>query len=192
MADMTQIVCEYRTLFEDVNKTVPNIRPKDDCVYSAMDYGKILSDMCHFLEGYIEYRNGNSTEYDDKIINSTKKFYDDMFVDMSLSSPYRRQITLADMQSINESFVTGTAGLISVMESVSSAYQDSKTAQLLTMTTNQYRKLAKVYGDDMHLYLWLANEANQVTPRRLAPLDKRVAFADVKTPVMHRVDQYNS
>lgn len=186
----SQFICEYRTLFEDVANTVPNIRPSDDVYYSSMDYGKILSNMCGFLEGYLEYRNSNNPNPEWDVLKSTQGFYNGMFKDMTLSSPYRHQMTLSDMKTINETFCTGTAKLIAVMESVSEAYSDEESQTLINMTRNQYAKLAKVYGDDMSLYLWLANDGNKISARKTAPVDKRVAFRRLDTPVMHRIDQY--
>lgn len=187
----SQFICEYRTTIEDVAKTVPNIRPSDDVLYSSMDYGKILSDMCGFLEGYIEYRNSNNPNPKWDVIKSTHGFYDGMFKDTTPNSPYRHQITLADMQTVNEAFCTGTSKLIQVMESVADAYSDEESQIITNMTRNQYAKLAKVYADDMALYLWLANDGNTAHGRKTAPVDKRIAFRQTNTPVMHRVDQYH-
>ena len=78
--EIEQIVMEYRTMFEDVASTVPNIRPNDDVLYSSVDYGKILQSMCQFLEGYMEQRDANDDKYDDKVITSTCNFYNAMFL----------------------------------------------------------------------------------------------------------------
>lgn len=188
--EIGQIVCEYRTMFEDVAKTVPNIRPKDDVMYSSIDYGKILTEMCTFLEGYVSYRKENQSDYDGKIISSTKKFYDGMFSDMSEKSPYRSQHTLADMKSMNQTFLEGSLQLKSVMDSMSEELPDLESRQLVTMTKNQYNKLAKVYRDDMSLYLWLATRNSRTNPK-VAPIENRMAFYDVKTPVMHAIDSYS-
>ena len=107
--EIEQIVCEYRTMFEDVAKTHLNVRPTDAVLYTAMNYEKILQEMCTFLEGYVSYMDEGKSDYDGKIISSTKKFYDAMFSDLSAESPYRKQITLEDMKHINESFLSATA-----------------------------------------------------------------------------------
>ena len=188
--EISQIICEYRTMFEDVAKTIPNIRPADDVLYTSMDYGKILQEMCTFLEGYCSYRDEGKDKYDGKIISSTKKYYDAMFANVGLEDPYRRQMTLADMETINESFLEGTQRLKMVLESMTENHSDPETESLSIMTRNQYNKLAKVYHDDMQLYLWLATDNSRVRPK-CAPVNNRVAFWDVKTPVMHRLDQYS-
>ena len=187
--EIEQIVCEYRTMFEDVASTVPNIRPNDDVLYSSVDYGKILQSMCQFLEGYMEYRDANDDKYDDKVITSTCNFYNAMFADTSDQSPYRHQVTLADMQRVNESFISGTQQLKVVLESMMEHHPDFETTQLVTMTQNQYRKLAKVYRDDAELYMWLATKNSRTRPKN-ASLANRVNFGDISTPVIHRLDQY--
>jgi len=187
-----EIICEYRTMFEDVANTYPNIRPKDDVMYSSMDYGKIFGKICEFLEGYVAYRDENDQSYDAKILQSTKSFYDSMFADMGVNSPYRKTCTLADMRStVMESFLTGTHNLQMVMESMQEKYPDIQTEQLAVMTTNQFNKLAKVYRDDMDLYLWLATR-NSKTNSKQASVQNRMHFMNVDTPVVHRLDAYPS
>lgn len=188
--EIEQIVCEYRTMFEDVAKIHPNIRPNDAVLYTAMDYEKILQEMCTFLEGYVSYLDDGKSDYDGKVITSTKKFYDSMFSDLSEKSPYRKQITLEDMKHINESFIEGTQKLKLVMESMIEKHPGIETEQLVTMSKNQYGKLAKVYHDDMQLYMWLATKNSRVNSKS-APVKNRVDFWDLKTPVMHRLDQYS-
>ena len=183
------IICEYRTMFEDVASTVPNIRPNDDVLYTSMNYEKILKEMCAFLEGYISYRDKNDHVHDDRIISSTQNFYNAMFSDMSPNSPYRHQITLADMKHVNESFVQETQRLNTIMESIVERYDDFDSQQLMTMSKNQLRKLCKVYSDDSQLYQWLATKGSRVRSIN-APVEKRVAFWDLTTPVMHRLDKY--
>ena len=189
-SEINQFVCEYRTLFEDVANTVPNIRPADDVMYSTMDYGKILSKMTEFLEGYVEYRDGNNSKYDDRIITSTKGFYDSMFADMSVNSPYRHSVTLEDMRTTgNETFLRETHRLQTVMEAMLAKYPDFQTKQLATMTQNQYNKLARVYRDDASLYLWLATGNSKTHPKDTS-VENRINFMDIGTPVVHRLDQY--
>lgn len=189
--EIEQIVCEYRTMFEDVAKTHLNNLPSDDVLYSVMDYGRILQEMCTFLEGYGSYRDENDDRYDGKLVASTKKFYDNMFATQDSSeSPYRKQMTLVDMQTINEAYVQGTLQLKTIMESMMEKYPDTETEQIVAMTRNQYGKVAKVYGDDMELYLWLATKQSRVNPK-CAQVKNRVNFWNTQTPVMHRLDQYS-
>lgn len=190
--EIGQIVCEYRTMFEDVAKTVPNIRPKDDVMYSSLDYGKILNEMNTFLEGYVSYRNGDdqTSKYDGKVIPITKKYYDGMFSDMSEKSPYRVQHTLEDMKNVNQTFLEGSLALKNTMESINENLSDIESQQLVAMTRNQYNKLARVYRDDMSLYLWLATRNSKTNPK-IASIENRMAFYDTKTPVMHAIDSYS-
>lgn len=187
-----QIVCEYRTMFEDVANTTPNIRSQDDVMYSALHYGKILQEMCDFLEGYITYRDSDTTTYQETMIPKTKKFYDNMFADMGVNSKYRHTVTLEDLrQTCNQEFLEGSQRLKTVMESVMEKYPDHESKQLIAMSTNQYGKLAKVYKDDMDLYLWLATRNSKVRPKSTS-VQNRVNFGDIHTPVIHRLDAYES
>lgn len=189
--EIAQIVCEYRTLFEDVSKVNPNIRSTDDVEYSAMDYAKCITEMCDFMEGYIRYRTSGDDKYDGKILSSTKKYYDGMFTDTSDQSPYRHRVTLSDMQSVAESFLECTQRLQTVMESVIEQCGDREAQQFVTMNANQFKKLARVHGDDMRLYMWLATGNSRLKSVDI-PSKNRVDFRNVKTPVMHRLDQYKS
>jgi len=190
--EIEQIVCEYRTMFEDVAKTNSRfIRPDDDVMYTSMNYGKILQEMCAFLEGFASYKDEGTDKYDGKLITATKKYYDTMFANTGVNDPYRHQITLADMTSINESFIEGTQRLKVVMESMLEKHPGVDSTALATMTRNQFNKLAKVYHDDMSLYLWLATKTSRVNPK-CAPVKDRVHFWDTNTPVMHRLDQYKN
>ena len=188
--EITDFICEYKTMFEDVAKSsLRTMKPADDVMYSSMDYAKCLTEMCSFLEGYIEYREKGETKYDSSLLQTTKNFYDGMFADTSDKSPYRHQTTLVDMKHVNESFLEGTQKLIAVMESVTEQFPDHETQQLVTMSKNQYQKLARVYKDDASLYMWLTTK-NSVNPK-VTPAQNRAYFYDPKTPVMHRLDQYS-
>lgn len=195
MAEQTrieQIVCEYRTMFEDVANTTPNVRSQDDVMYSTLNYAKILQEMCEFLEGYVQYRDADDDSYRDKIITSTKKFYDSMLDDMGVNSKYRQSVTLEDMrQTVNHDFLQGSHQLQVVLESMMEHYPDHQTKQLVEMSNNQYRKLAKVYNDDMSLYLWLATRNSKIRPKSTS-VQNRMNFADIHTPVIHRLDAYES
>lgn len=186
--EVADFICEYKTMFEDVARTnTRSMKPVDDVLYNSMDYAKCLTEMCTFLEGYIEYRENGETKYDDSILQSTKSFYDGMFVDTSIDSNYRHKTTLDDMAHVNESFLACSKQLQTVMESVVERLPDYETKQLITMSKNQYQKLAKVYKDDMSLYLWLATK-NSVNPK-VTTAQNRAYFYDSKTPVMHKLNQ---
>lgn len=185
------IICEYRTMFENVSRVVPNIRPDDDVMYSSMNYEKCMNDMCQFLEGYVQYCiEPSEKQYDQKnVIASTKKFYDNMFADTSAESMYRHQTTLADMKNLNVTFLEYTRKLDDVLHFVMEQCDSAEADQLVTMSCNQFKKLAHVYNDDMKLYMWLSTRNSKTHPN-VIPIKNKVDFRNTKTPVMHRMDMY--
>lgn len=90
------------------------------------------------------------------------------------------------MKDINESFLVQTKRLQSLLEDYSE-YEDitMEGKALLKMTDNQYRKLSKVYRDDMQIYLWLITYKNPDSSFNIS--DKLYEdFKDKTTPVMHK------
>ena len=53
-SSISDTVRNNRDTFEDVNRKYDNI--KDDAEYTILDYGKITSDMCDYIEGYFKYK----------------------------------------------------------------------------------------------------------------------------------------
>lgn len=179
-----RFVEENRSLFEKVNKDYKNMRDTDDVEYSILDYEKILGEMCEYIESYIEYKKKAETKYAiEKVISSTIHFYDTMFTD---EKKYRHKIVLADMKNINKGFLVLTKKLQTLMESLEeTAKTDNELKQLLCLSDNQYKKLSKVYRDDMKIYLWLSTSNSKVYKYDI-DVDLRVTFNDKSTPVIHR------
>lgn len=179
---------DNRNLFEDVARSYQNTRETDDVVYSMLDYGKILDDMCEFINGYVDYLKKDEKTYAGKVLSTTLHFYNSMFEDKK----YRRQMTLSEMKSINKSFLEQTKRLQDIMEGLVSKYGDEakpgELGELLFMSDNQYNKISKVYKDDMQIYLWLSTSNSKLLRREIS-VDLRVAFNDKTTPVMHRVSK---
>lgn len=180
---MKDFIIKNKNLFENVAKQRERIKPSDDVQYTILNYETIISNMCEFVEGYMEYVKSGKTTYAGKVISTTHTFYDNMF---SNDKKYRKTISLYDMKDINESFLVETKRLQSLLEDYSE-YEDitMEGKALLKMTDNQYRKLSKVYRDDMQIYLWLITYKNSDSSFNIS--DKLYEdFMDKTTPVMHK------
>ena len=172
-----------RNLFEEVSKKYKNMKNIHNVEYTILNYEKILSEMCDFVEGYITYSTKEDKKYKDKVLSITKNFYNTMFTDPK----YRKRIVLEDFVDISKSFLEGTKKLQTIMEScLESEYVSYEMKSLITMTDNQYKKVSKVYKDDMNIYLWLNSYDSKFFKHCISDSTRR-AFADRKTPVMHKV-----
>jgi hypothetical protein len=178
-SSISDTVRNNRDTFEDVNRKYDNI--KDDAEYTILDYGKITSDMCDYIEGYFKYKENGDEKYADKLIASTHKFFDDMFTDVK----YRKPFNLIDMKQINEEFLANTKKLQTLLEA--DYKSGSEEYAILKMTDNQYNKLMKVYRDDVRIYIWLSTRYTPFTKS----LEPRLiqAFENKNTPVIHKIEK---
>lgn len=178
-SSISDTVRNSRDVFEDFNRNYDNA--KDPAEYTILDYGKITSDMCDYIEGYFKYKENGDEKYADKLMASTHKFYDDMFTDIK----YRKPFNLPDMRDINEEFLANTKKLQALLE----ADYDSGTEQysILKMTDNQFNKLMKVYRDDAKIYIWLSTKYTPLC----RSLDSRLiqAYENKNTPVIHKINR---
>lgn len=173
---ISELIKNNKSIFEDINRSFDS--HTDNADYTILDYNKILSDMCDYLEGYYKYKENGEEQYADKILSSTHKFYDVMFTDIKYRKPFR----LSDMKSINEEFLVDTKKLQSLMDTDISGYEEDA---MLRMADNQYKKLMKVYKDDAQIYLWLVSRNSKFT--RNISADLYSAFENKDTPVIHKM-----
>ena len=169
-----QFVTNNKKLFDEIQDKYDNAIDVTHKRYTILNYRRILNDLCDYIEGYIEYKDSDSDKYGNKVLASTAKFYDSIFYDKR----YRTIITLPDMPSITEDYLEGTKDLQELMLRV-----DSDTDELhamILMTNNMYRKLSKVFKDDLEIWMWLAKIKNHDASSEL-----RQKFKDKSTPVMH-------
>lgn len=177
-SSIPELISDNKSLFEDVNNAFDTNTDKAD--YTILNYNKILSDMCDYLEGYFKYKENGEEQYADKLLSSTHRFYDDMFTKVE----YRMPFHLNDMKGINEEFLVNTKKLQSLLESD----DDEKSIEensMIKMTDNQFRKLMKVYKDDAQIYLYLATRNGRFSKPINAQLYS--AFEDESTPVIHKM-----
>lgn len=173
-------VLQHKSLFEDVNKDYQNIDRKYDTQYTILDYEKIFNDMIEYVDGYVKYRESDNDKYDNKILSTTHKFYDSMFMDQK----YRKTITLHEFKDINKMFLEKTKELQTLLEKYTDDPAQSELCALCEMTDKQYRKVSKVYADDMQIYLHLISSNSKVFNKSLSP-ELRKHYNDKSTPVMH-------
>lgn len=178
---MKEFVTINRNLFEDCAKRYNYPDRHNYTKYTQLNYKMILKDMVDFVNGYIEYKEKDTKKYSGKVLSTAKTFYDEMFKN---SKKYRKNMYLPEIKDSYEDFLIGTKALQRVLEdNAERANKDPEFHMLLTMTDNQYRKLAKVCRCDMQIYLWLATE-DTISPYNI-PAKLRADFIDSNTPVIH-------
>jgi hypothetical protein len=173
-------VLKNKSLFEDVNKDYQNIDRKYDTQYTILDYEKIIGEMIEYVQGYVKYRESDDDKYRNKILSTTHRFYDSMFMDKK----YRKTITLHDFKSINKIFLEKTRELQTLLEKYTDDPAQSELCALCEMTDKQYKKVSKVYSDDMKIYLYLISSNSKVFNKPMSP-ELRKHYNDRSTPVMH-------
>ena len=178
---MKEFVIENKELFQQVAREYKFETKHREKQYTQLNYRYILKEMIDFVNGYIEYKENDSSKYAGKVLGTAKAFYDGMFTN---KKKYRRKMYLPEIKDSYADFLRGTKDLQTLMEgNVDRANRDPEFRMLLTMTDNQYRKISKVCRDDMQIYLWLATEDSLHEYKISGKL--RADFVDDNTPVIH-------
>ncbi len=171
-----------RNLFEDVAKGFVNAKDIYQTEYSILDYETILDQMIEFVDGYAQYSKEGDKKYNGKVLTISRNFYDRMFTDKK----YRRKITLDQFKDVNTIFLQKTKQIQNLVEGY--LKQEEKTSEMssfLSLTNNQYKKIAKVYRDDMKIYLWLTTSNSKFFSFNL-DASTRSEFTNKLSPVMHK------
>lgn len=175
-----------RNLFEDVAKGFVNAKDMYRTEYSILNYEMILDQMIQFIDGYVEYANDNTKQYEGKVLAVTRNFFNSMFID---KKKYRKKIILDEFVEINKRYLEKTKQLQSIIERYLKDGSISRELDsLLRLTDNQYKKIAKVYRDDMKIYLWLTSSNSKFFAYHLDE-STRSEFSNKNSPVMHKVDK---
>lgn len=178
---MKAFVVDNKDLFQQVAREYKYDTKKRERQYTQLNYRYILKEMVDFVNGYIEYKEKDSSKYAGKVLGTAKSFYDGMF---SNKKKYRRKLFLPEIKDTYADFLRGTKELQSLLEAnLNRGNIDPEFRMLLTMTDNQYRKISKVCRDDMQIYLWLATEDSSYEYHISGKL--RADFVDSNTPVIH-------
>jgi len=179
MADIIQsFVKDNKDLFEQIVVNDERKNYNDGNVYSILDYKRILGLMKEYLAGYIAYKSKKEDTYEStKVLEKTKKFYDSIFTE----DGYRRKFKLPEMVDINKDYLILSNELRQLIDTAQKEKdQDRELTTFLQLTENQYKKLSKVYKDDMNIWLWLSYLKD-------CSEDLKKAFRDKGTPVIHKV-----
>lgn len=172
-----------RNLFEAVNKKYENMHEADDVLYTILDYQKILTEMCEFVEGYYDYKNKGDAKYAGKVINTATLMYDKMFTNKNV---YRKDMSLKEFRAINIKYIQRSKRLQDILQKVDKfSVSDREAGQLVYLTNNQYRKVAKVYKDDMEIYLWIISANSKIYNKHISK-ELHQNFLNKATPVMHK------
>lgn len=178
---MKAFVVDNKDLFQQVAHEYKCDTKKRERQYTQLNYRYILKEMVDFVNGYIEYKEKDSSKYAGKVLGTAKSFYDGMF---SNKKKYRRKLFLPEIKDTYADFLRGTKELQALLEAnLNRGNIDPEFRMLLTMTDNQYRKISKVCRDDMQIYLWLATEDTSYEYHISGKL--RADFVDSNTPVIH-------
>lgn len=165
--------------FEDVAKSIyTSTNPKK---YSMLDYEDIIDKMCKYIEGYVDYKASGDKKFNGKVLATTRTFYDNMFTEKK----YRKVLKLKEIQESHKQFLISTKELQSLLEKyIDKQDYDYELQQLITMSNNQYKKLSKVYKDDMDIYRWQATLDSKLYTYPISA-DTRANFYNIDTPVIH-------
>jgi hypothetical protein len=166
-----------KDLFDQVQSANQHPKRMYDVEYTILNYKSILTDICDYMEGYLEYNANRDRKYASRLLATTAKFYDATFE----SKKYRMTMGLPDMPDIQYDFLVQSKKLQDIMVKVNDV-EDELHAMLL-LTNNQYRKLSRVFSDDMKIWLWLSS-SDTLHPTSIDS-DLRNKFHDKNTPVMH-------
>lgn len=171
-----------RNLFEDVAKGFVNAKDIYQTEYSILDYETILDQMIEFVDGYAQYSKEGDKKYNGKVLTISRNFYDRMFTDKK----YRRKITLDQFKDVNTIFLQKTKQIQNLIEGyLEQKEKTSEMSSFLSLTNNQYKKIAKVYRDDMKIYLWLTTSNSNFFSFNL-DTSTRSEFTNKFSPVMHK------
>ena len=163
-----------REIFDDMQDKYSRTIDTRKKLYTILNYKKIFDDICEYLDGYMQYEDSDEDKYGDKVIASTVKFYDAIFRD----EKYRRDMTLPDMIDIAKEYLRGTKKLQDMLIKMNS--DDDKFKQMQVLTDNEYRRISKVFKDDVAIWKWQSD-----VPGLTANTELRQKFRDKSTPVMH-------
>lgn len=180
--EIQKTVDANRDLFEKVNKSYVDAKDIYQVQYIILDYVKIVETLSKYLDGYMSYAESKGNQYKEKLMSSTKNLYDNMFK----SKVYKKVINLEEFKRDNYNFLVKSKDLRDRIISMSN--MDKVTPEMnsiMRLTDNQYKKVMKVYHDDMKIYLWITSSGST---HFKYTIDDRLksAFSNNNAPVMHK------
>lgn len=181
--EMQRAVDANRNLFEQVNKSYIDAKHIFKVQYIILDYNKIIDSICDYLDEYMQYAKEGSDKFKNRVLPSTRNFYERMFTEKE----YKKVINIEDFKNDNYNFLVKSKALKDRLVSIINGGNKctGEMNSIVRMTDNQYKKVMKVYHDDMKIYLWIVSSNSTHFKYNL---DDRVknAFMNKRTPVMHK------
>lgn len=172
-------VIQNKTTFEEINDSFNKASASARIGrQNILNYAKMMNDMIDYIDGYLEYKDSGDDKYRNKVDDSTVAFYNRMFTD---AATYRMDIALNEFRDINREYLECTKRLQDKLQELEDCV-DIEAKRVLHISDRQYRKIAKVFKDDMQIYLWLA--CGKSIDNKL-----KVYYGDITTPVMHSVNR---
>lgn len=174
-----------RADFETIAREYQNMSDNNDIEYDILDYSKILKSIESFVSSFCDYKeeNPDDRKYMDKLILSTKNFYNKMFIDKE----YRTHITLNQFPEISKQFIELSKNIQVLIDNISKS-NDMDTLQMAYMVDSQFNKISRVFKDDMQIYKWLSLSGSKIFSVGIDE-DIRKSYLDVNAPVMHKSEK---
>lgn len=180
--EMQRSVDANRNLFEQVNNAYIDAKTLFKVQYIILDYIKIVDSLCAYLDDYMSYAAEGSDKFKDRVLPTTRNLYERMFVDRE----YKKIINIEDFKADNYEFLVKSKNLKDRLVGIlSNEKTTGEMNSIVRMTDNQYKKLMKVYHDDMKIYLWIVSSNSTHFKYNLDDKVKN-AFMNKRTPVMHK------
>lgn len=186
-----------QSLFDKVNKEYSEVRDINDEPFSMLNYEKMFTHMIDFIDGYINYVTNGVEKFHGKELAGAVNFYNMMFTNIE---EYRKEVLLTNISDINKTFLELSNNLLKKMDELEKLIDDDEENGTLSfskkneirsfyeLANNQYKKISKVYKDDMEIVLWLKGERSRLSSIfKRYPIDSelRIKYSDVRTPVIH-------
>ena len=180
--EMQRSVDANRNLFEQVNKSYINAKNIFRTQYIILDYNKIIDSICSYLDDYMSYALEGSNKFKDRVLPTTRNLYEKMFVEKE----YKKIINIEEFKDDNYNFLVKSKALKDrLMRIMNEEKVTGEMNSIIRMSDNQYKKLMKVYHDDMKIYLWIVSSNSTHFKYNLDDKVKN-AFMNKRSPVMHK------
>ena len=181
--EMQRSVDANRNLFEQVNKAYIDAKNIFRVQYIILDYNKIVDSICSYVDDYMQYALKGDNKFKDRVLPTTRNLYERMFIDKE----YKKVINIEEFKDDNYNFLVKSKALKDRLVDIMSGGNKvtGEMNSIIRLTDNQYKKLMKVYHDDMKIYLWIVSSNSTHFKFNLDDKVKN-AFMNKRTPVMHK------
>lgn len=186
LTSIKSFVTSKLNLFEKVASTESHKISVNTQQYIMLNYKKIFKTIIEYVEGYQDIYDNEPDKaklYGDKVIGTTKKYFDSMFTDES----FKVSLDLRKVQSVFTDFLEGSKLLQNKLDMLSRPdiiNGNRQLEQILIICDNQYKKISKVCKDDMNIYLYLMTKDTDCPTANIS-MELLKTHKDSSTPVIH-------